>query len=62
MQGSLAVKKVISRCVSCIRLRGKVVEQIVADLPDDGLKEEPSFAHCGVDMLNPFLIKERRNT
>ena len=32
MQGSSAVKKVISRCVTCRRLRGRVGEQIMAGL------------------------------
>ena len=62
MQGSSAVKKMISRCVTCRRLRGRVVEQIMADLPSDRLKEEPPFTHCGVDIFGPFFIKERRNT
>ena len=62
MQGSSAVKKMISRCVTCRRLRERVDEQIMADLPHDRLKEEPPFTHCGVDIFGPFLIKERRNT
>ena len=52
----------ISRCVTCRRLRGRFGEQIMADLPHDRLKKEPSFTHCGVDIFGSFLIKERRNT
>ena len=62
IQGNAAVKEVISRCVTCRRLRGKVGKQIMADLPQDRLKEEPPFTYCGVDMFGPFEIKERRNT
>ena len=62
IQGSSAVKRVISRCATCRRVRGRVGEQIVADLPHDRLKEEPPFTHSGVDILGPFLIKETRNT
>ena len=62
IQGNSAVKEVISRCVTCRRLRGKVVKQIMADLPQDRLKEEPPFTYCGVDMFGPFEMKERRNT
>ena len=29
---------------------------------EDRLKEEPPFTHCGVDIFDSFLIKERRNT
>ena len=62
IQGSSAVKKVISRCVICRRLRGRVGEQIMADLPHEKLKEEFPFTHCGVNIFGPFLIKDRRNT
>ena len=62
IQGNSAVKEMISRCVTCRRLRGKVGKQIMADLPQDRLKEEPPFTYCGVDMFGPFEIKERRNT
>ena len=34
----------------------------MADLPQDRLKEEPPFTYCGMDMFDPFEIKERRNT
>ena len=62
VQGNSAVKEVISKCVTCRRLRGKVGKQIVADLPQDRLKEEPPFTYCGVDMFGPFETKKRRNT
>ena len=62
MQGSSAVKKMVPRYLTCRSLRGRVGEQIMADLPHDRLKEEPQFTHCGVDIFGPFLIKERRNT
>ena len=56
IQGNSAVKEIISRCVTCRRLRGKDGKQLMADL------EEPPFTYCGVDMFGPFEIKERRNT
>ena len=43
IQGNSAVKEMISRCVTCRRLRGKVGEQIMADLPQDRLKEVASI-------------------
>ena len=62
MQGSWAVGKMILRCVTCRRLRGRVGQQIVADLPHDILKEESLFTNCEVDIFGSFLIKERSNT
>ena len=58
IQGNSAVKEIISRCVTCRRLTGKVGEQITEDLPQN----LPPFTYCGVDMFGPFEIKERRNT
>ena len=61
MKSISAVKKVILRCVTCRRLRAKVGEQIMADVPHDRLKEELPFTYCVVDIFGPFLIKERRH-
>ena len=62
IQGNSVVKGLISKFVTCQRLKGKVGEQIMADLPLDRTKEEPQFTYCGVDMFSPFEIKERRTT
>ena len=62
MQGNSVVRGIISKCVTCRRLRGKVGKQFMADLPSDRLQEEPPFSYCGVDMLGPFHIKEHQNT
>ena len=62
IQGNSAVKEVISRSFTCRRLRGKVGKQIMADVPQDRLKEEPPFTYCDVDMFGPFEIKQRGNT
>ena len=62
IQGNSVVKGLISNCVNCRRLRGKVGDQIMADLPPDRAKEEPPYTFCGVDMFGPFEIKERRTT
>ena len=62
MQGNSVVKRLISKCVTGRRLGAKVGDQIMADLPPDRTKEEPSFTYCGVDMFGLFEIKERRTT
>ena len=62
MQGNSVVKGLISKYVTCRRLRGKVGEQIMVDLPPDRTKEEPPFTYGGVEMFGPFEIKERRTT
>ena len=62
MQGNSVVKGLISKCVNCRRLRGKVGQQIMADLPPDRTKEEPPFTYCGVGMFGPLEFKKRRTT
>ena len=62
MQGNSVLKGLILKCVTCRRLRGKVGEQIMADLPPDRAKEELPFTYCGVDMFGPFEIKKRQTT
>ena len=59
---TLNVLKIVSKCVTCRCLRGKVGVQVMADLSSDRLQEEPPFNYCGVDMLGPFHIKEHQNT
>ena len=61
MQGNSVVRGIIAKCVTCRRLRGKVGEQFMADLPSNILQEEPPFSYCGVDMFGPFHIKDRQN-
>ena len=54
-------KKMIFHCVQCLRLRGRLVEQKMADLPYCRVVEVPPFVFCGVDMFGPFIIKQRRS-
>ena len=62
MQKNFIVKRMISKCVTCRRLREKVGEQTMADSPQDRIKEGPPFTYCGVDISSSFQIKERRTT
>ena len=57
IQGTSAVKEMISRCVTCRRLKRKSVKKIMKNLPQDRLKEKPPFTYCGADMFDPFEIK-----
>ena len=56
--GNAAVKKMIFHWVQCRRLCGRLVEQIMADLPYCRVVEAPAFTFCGVDMFGPFMIKQ----
>ena len=57
---SSAVSSVIFRCVTCRKRRGAVLEQKMADIPEDRLEPEPAFTFCAVDYFGPFYVKEGR--
>ena len=59
--GNAAVKKMIFHCLQCCRLHGRLVQMKMVDLPYCGVAEAPSFKFCGVDMFEPFIIKQRRS-
>ena len=54
------VRKVIRHCMRCRLFRGKLADQIMANLPVDRLLTEPPFTYCGVDIFGPFYTKEGR--
>ena len=56
-----AVNNFIYRCVDCCRLRGRIGEQKMADLPACRSTETAPFTHCGVDIFGPFIVKQRRS-
>ena len=58
--GSTAVATHISKCVICRKLRGKVQDQKMADLPVDRLESVPPFTFCAVDYFGKWNIKEGR--
>ncbi|XP_028519132.1 uncharacterized protein LOC114576535 [Exaiptasia diaphana] len=58
--GTKAVGSLIDKCVTCNKLRAKVQEQKMADLPDDRIEITPPFTNCAVDYFGPFMVKERR--
>lgn len=54
------VGAVVFKCVRCKWLRGRFVDQIMANLPISRLSIEPPFTYCGVDLFGPLLVKEGR--
>lgn len=57
------VRKFLSRCVICRKVRARGKEQKMADLPKDRLQpDKPPFTYVGTDYFGPFLIKRGRST
>ena len=59
---SVAIRKILSRCVVCRRLHGTIGHQQMADLPADRVSPDaPPFSYVGVDYFGPFDIKRGRS-
>ena len=51
----------IRSCVWCERLRGRIVEPKMSDLPVDRLEPSPPFTYSGVDFFGPFYVRQGRS-
>lgn len=58
--GGSVVSRLVYECVTCRRLRAKVQEQKMADLPADRLTPTPPFTYCAVDYFGPWYVREGR--
>ena len=54
------VRCIISKCVRCKQLNGRLQQQKTADLPKGRMSEEPPFTYYGVDLFGSFLVKNGR--
>lgn len=54
------IHSVIHKCIICQKLRGRIVEQKMADLPPDRLATDPPFTYVGLDVFGPWMVASRR--
>ncbi|KAK0143556.1 hypothetical protein N1851_018296 [Merluccius polli] len=60
---SVAIRKILSKCIVCRRLHAAPGHQQIADLPRDRVSpDEPPFTCVGVDYFGPFEVKRGRST
>ena len=58
IKGSSAVRRILSKCVSCLRRQVPVLEQKMADLPEDRhTPDQPPFTTVGFDCFGPFHVR-----
>nr|XP_054770423.1 uncharacterized protein LOC129278240 [Lytechinus pictus] len=61
LSAGTAIRSMISKCVICRRQRGKMMNQRMADLPENRLlPDEPPFSKVGIDYFGPFEVKRGR--
>lgn len=58
--GKTLINSVIHKCVTCRKLRGKLQEQRMADLPPERLQTCPPFSYVGLDVFGPWSVVTRR--
>jgi len=49
--------KAEKKCIRCFRMKPRVVEHIMADLPREQLDESHAFEVTGIDFCRPFFYK-----
>ncbi len=58
---SVAIRRILAKCVVCRRFHGIAGHQQMADLPQDRVSpDKPPFTCVGVDCFGPFEIKRGR--
>ena len=57
LQGLQEIKKTIKTCIECQRMRNKPCSQQMAPLPESRVSTTAPFAHCGIDLMGPFLVR-----
>ena len=62
LKGRQAIKKVVWRCVTCRRIRGKPQEQMMAELPDFRVSIAQPFADTAVDLIGHYQVKNARKS
>lgn len=54
------IYSVVHKCITCRKLRGRMEEQHMADLPPERLKVCPPFTYVGLDVFGPWSIVTSR--
>ena len=62
VNGKSVIRKIVSQCNMCKRLRGALMSQQMSDLPKDRLEQVPPFCNSGLDVFGPIYISEKRAT
>ena len=61
VDGNAAVRRVLSKCVSCRKRQAAAVTQVMSDLPRERITpDEPPFTRVGTDYFGPFYTKNGR--
>ncbi|XP_075933003.1 uncharacterized protein LOC142932811 [Anarhichas minor] len=58
--GKRLISSCIHMCVTCKKLRGRMEQQQMSDLPAERLQVDPPFSYVGLDVFGPWEVITRR--
>lgn len=58
VNGRSTIRDIINKCVTCFRIKPRVLEQKMADLPTDRVTSNRPFYVVGVNYVGPFNVKD----
>ena len=58
--GKRLISSVVHKCVTCRKLRGRLEEQKMANLPAVRVSVDPPFTNVGLDVFGPLSVTSRR--
>ncbi|XP_071943813.1 uncharacterized protein [Antedon mediterranea] len=62
VRGRPTVKGILSKCITCRKLRARTETQMMGNLPEARVKSnETPFNRVGIDYFGPFIIKRARS-
>ncbi|XP_061729013.1 uncharacterized protein LOC133533941 [Cydia pomonella] len=60
INGIREVKKVVNKCVTCLRLKAEAAKQLMGSLPVERITASRAFQYVGIDFCGPFSTKIAR--
>ena len=62
VKGRATVRKILSRCITCKKMRARAETQMMGNLPESRITaNEVPFNNVGVDYFGPFMVKRARS-
>ncbi|XP_043466815.1 uncharacterized protein LOC122501430 [Leptopilina heterotoma] len=58
--GRNLAKNVTRKCITCFKVKPRITNPIMGDLPKARVSPSPPFYNTGVDYAGPFMIKDRK--
>ena len=60
LDGKNQIRKIVRKCIICIRHRTDQTQYQMANLPRPRVLETPVFNRTGIDFFGPIYIKEKK--